>query len=210
MREPSRAALGLLFEIFGRSAIEHIEMDAPRVRSLLSMLEASVNSPRTSSMGRLFDAAAALTGVRAGGGYEGQAAMELEYAADDVADGATYPIVLRDGNPAVADWEPLVRALLHDRKRRVAAGVMSARFHNALTDLAESVAVRVGLPQVVLSGGCFQNLRLVESVRRRLSARGFDVHSPRMYPPNDGGLSLGQVFVAQCRKDSGHVPRHTR
>ncbi len=209
MREPWRSALGLLFEISGRGAVEHVEMEPSRARTLLSMLDARVACPRTSSMGRLFDAVAFLTGVRERAGYEGQAAVELEHAADGVTDRVAYPLLLRPGEPAVADWEPLVRALLRDRARHVPTGVMSARFHDALVDLAESVALRVGLPQVVLSGGCFQNLRLIESVRQRLSARGFDVRSPRKYPPNDGGISLGQLHVAACRRDSGDVPRHT-
>lgn len=200
MREPSRSALGLLYEIFGRSAVEYIEMEESRVRTLLSMLAGAVSCPRTSSMGRLFDVVAALTLVRERAGYEGQAAVELELAADGVTDRTAYPFPLRDGEPAVADWEPLIRALLHDRARGLAAQVMSARFHNALVDLAAAIATRAGVSQVVLAGGCFQNIRLIEAVRERLRARGFAVYTPRMYPPNDGGLSLGQLYVAACRK----------
>ena len=200
MREPSRSALGLLYEIFGRSAVEYIEMEEPRLRTLLSMLAGAVSCPRTSSMGRLFDGVAALTSVRERAGYEGQAAMELEFAADGVTDRTAYPFPLRDGEPAVADWEPLIRALLHDRARGLATQVMSARFHNALVDLAAAIATRAGVSQVVLAGGCFQNIRLIEAVREGLRARGFAVYTPRMYPPNDGGLSLGQLYVAACRK----------
>lgn len=207
MREPSRAALGLLYEVFGRSALEHLPAmeNAPmiedaRAGTLLAMLEAGVSCPRTSSMGRLFDAVAALAGVRAAAGYEGQAATELELAADGVAKPMAYPLPLGGGDPAVADWEPLVHALLQDRLRGLPPAVISARFHNALAELAEAIAARVGLARVVLSGGCFQNLRLVESVRERLSARHFEVYTPRLYPPNDGGISLGQLYVAACRK----------
>ena len=199
MREPSRSALGLLYEVFGRRAAEYVEMEEARVRTLLSMLVGIVNCPRTSSMGRLFDAVAALTGVRGRAGYEGQAAMELEFTADGVSERTAYPFLLRDGEPAVADWEPLIRALLDDRARGLTASAMSARFHNALVDLAEAIATRADLPRVVLAGGCFQNLRLIGSVRERLRARGFDVYTPRMYPPNDGGLSLGQLYVAAHR-----------
>lgn len=208
MREPARAALGLLYEILGTDAGEQVHMDGKHLRALLSMLEAGVSCPRTSSMGRLFDAVAALTGVRGQAGYEGQAAMELEFAADGVTDAGAHPIPLRDGEPAIADWEPLVRALLADCARGVPAPILSARFHDALARLAEDIAVRMDLPQVVLSGGCFQNLRLAGAVRERLSARGFRVFTPRMYPPNDGGLSLGQLYVAACRKESGRVSRH--
>jgi hydrogenase maturation protein HypF len=203
MREPSRSALGLLYEILGQGAVEYVPMADGRRRPLLSMLDGRVNCPRTSSMGRLFDAVAALTGVCDRAGYEGQAAMELEFAADGVADRTAYPILLRDGDPGVADWEPLVHALLDDHTRRCPVGVMSARFHNALVDLAEAIAVRAGVPRVVLTGGCFQNLRLTETVRERLRSRGFDVRTPRLYPPNDGGIALGQLQVAACRQGGG-------
>jgi hydrogenase maturation protein HypF len=76
---------------------------------------------------------------------------------------------------------------------------MAARFHNALVDLAEGIAERAGLSRVVLSGGCFQNARLLASVSERLRARGFEVYAPRLVPPNDGGLSLGQLYVAALR-----------
>jgi len=201
MRDPRRAGLAVLHEVFGRGVGEHLRLEEAPLRTLLSMLETGVNCPRTSSMGRLFDAVAALTGVRERAGYEGQAAMELELVADGVSDRTHYPLVLSDAEPAVADWEPLVRAVLYDRARGLPSSVISARFHNALVDLAEAIAVRVGLAEIVLSGGCFQNLRLADALRERLSARGFEVYSPRMYPPNDGGLSLGQLFVASWREE---------
>lgn len=208
VREPARAALGLLYELSGERAGEHIAMDETRLRPLLSMLHRQVNCPRTSSMGRLFDGVAALIGVRARSGYEGQAAMELEFAAEGVVEASAYSIPLTHGEPAVADWEPLLRAVLRDRARGVPASAISARFHNALAALAESMAALAGVPRVVLSGGCFQNVRLLAALRERLSARGFQVFTPRSYPPNDGGLSLGQLYVAACRKEAGHVPRH--
>jgi hydrogenase maturation protein HypF len=193
--------MGVLYEAFGRDAIEYVDLDARRAGTLLSMLSGGVNCPRTTSMGRLFDAVAALTGVRGRAGFEAQAAMELEFAAEGELDRTAYPLPLRDAEDfVVADWEPLVRALLADRARRVSAAVMSARFHNALVELAEAVAARADVPRVVLTGGCFQNLRLAETVCERLRARGFEVFTPRMYPPNDGGLSLGQLYVAACRR----------
>jgi hydrogenase maturation protein HypF len=161
------------------------------------MLARGINSPRTTSLGRLFDAVAALAGVRSRASFEGQAAMDLEHAAEGVEDHVSYPLPLGEADLAVADWAPLVGALLDDRRRGVSAALMSARFHNALVALAEAIAVRIGLDRVVLSGGCFQNLRLVTSVRQRLEARGFEVYTPRLYPPNDGGISLGQAFVAR-------------
>ncbi|MGZ3461459.1 MAG: Kae1-like domain-containing protein, partial [Archangium sp.] len=212
LREPRRAALGLLHELEGAGAAAHLrEAFAVREAELLvTMLERGLQSPRTTSMGRLFDAVAALSGVRVQAGFEGQAAMALEFAAGD-GESEPYPLPLRDGEPAVADWEPLIRALRSDRERGVPSPLMAARFHAALAVLAESIAVRVGLPRVVLSGGCFQNLRLLRDVHARLCARGFEVFSPRQYPPNDGGLSLGQLAVAAHWYEEAHdVSRHPR
>jgi hydrogenase maturation protein HypF len=169
------------------------------------MLVAGVNCPRTSSMGRLFDAVAALSGVRQRAGYEGQAAMELEFAAGDGA-GAPYPFPLVAGEPLIADWEPLLRALLDDRARRVPAEVVSARFHAALVNLVEAIAEHAGVARIVLTGGCFQNQRLLETGRERLRRRRFAVYVPRLFPPNDGGLSLGQLYVAARREEDRHVP----
>jgi hydrogenase maturation protein HypF len=173
------------------------------------MLARGVNAPWTTSVGRLFDAVAAFTGIRGVAGFEAQAAMAVEFAADAVL-APPYPLPLGPGEPAVADWEPLVRALLHDRVDGVPVDVMAARFHAALAELALAVAVRAALPCVVLSGGCFQNARLAAMVRDRLQANGFEVRTPHRYPPNDGGLSLGQALVARAsRKEGAHVSRHS-
>ncbi len=204
LREPRRAALGLLHVLLGDDAAPHVRELAPAdAVVLLGMLAHGVNSPVTTAMGRLFDAVAALAGVRAAAGFEGQAAMELEFAADGVDDVPPYPLPLGLGTPALVDWAPLVRAVLEDRARGVPSGMISARFHAALVDLAEVVALRVGLPDIVLAGGCFQNLRLTRAIHARLSARGFTVYLPTRYPPNDGAIALGQVMVAAWRAEEG-------
>jgi hydrogenase maturation protein HypF len=204
LREPCRAALGLLHEIFGERATEHVSdaFSSAEMRILLDMLQKDVCVARTTSIGRLFDAVAALTGMRYHASYEGQAATELEFAAGQVEEQGNYTLPLSPGKPAVADWEPLVRAVVRDRNGGVPAPIVAARFHNTLTQLAEQMAERAGLSRVVLTGGCFQNRRLVRTTAERLQARGFEVYTPRRYPPNDGGLSLGQVWVAtRTRKE---------
>ena len=215
VREPRRAALGLLYEVFGADAVAHLgSMFSPAEgRAMVSMIERSVNTPRTTSVGRLFDAVAALSGLATHNQYEGEAAMALEHAAEGAGDQGGYPLPIRAGNPYVADWEPLVRALLRDTARRAPIGVISARFHEAFAGLAESVALRAGLDRVVLSGGCFQNAVLTRRVRDRLVARGLRVYTPGGYPSNDGGLSLGQALVAArwLRRTGGtDVPRGPR
>jgi hydrogenase maturation protein HypF len=212
MREPRRAALGVAYAMGGARPLAAMPRAfAPgEARVLLAMLARGVNAPWTTSVGRLFDAVAALAGIRSAAGFEGQAAMEVEFAAG-TTEAAPYPLPLGDGEPAVADWEPLVRALLEDRAGGVPAGMVAARFHAALAELARAIARRARLPHVVLAGGCFQNARLAGVVRQRLEADGFAVWTPRRYPPNDGGLSLGQALVAAWRgKEEGDVPRDPR
>lgn len=210
-REPRRAALGLLHALGGDAVgtVQSAFTSGERV-VLLRMLDAGVQAPVTTSVGRLFDAVAALLGLCPAPSYEGQAAHAVEVAADGIADAEPYPFRLGAGAPAVADWEPLVRALLADRRRGVPVAVCAARFHAALGALAAAWADRAGLRDVVLGGGCFQNARLTAVVRARLESAGFTVHVPRRYPANDGGIALGQAYVARRRaEEESHVPRHS-
>jgi len=213
VREPRRSALGVLFEIFQDEAAELARhwFTESELDTLLVLLSRSLHSPRSSSMGRLFDAVAALCGLPARISFEAQAAMALEFAADPHEQDA-YPLPLTEGGvseadtPAVADWEPLARAVVEDRAAGVPVGRISARFHNALANLAVAVARRWGGGQVVLSGGCFQNAVLAERVRERLSETGFHVYTHLRVPPGDGGIALGQLAVAARRsKGSCHV-----
>jgi hydrogenase maturation protein HypF len=138
---------------------------------------------------------AALGGLPARVTFEGQAAMALEFAADaNVLD--AYPLPLQVQEPAVLDWEPLVRAILADRISKVPVAVISAKFHNALADAAVAAARMADCPAVVLTGGCFQNALLTNRVRQRLAATGFHVYHHQEVPPGDGGIALGQIWVA--------------
>jgi hydrogenase maturation protein HypF len=212
MREPRRAALGLLHELVGADAAALVPgLDRSSADILVTVLQRRVNAPLTTSMGRLFDAVAALAELRGEPGFEGQAAMAVEFAAGGFVKEPAYPLPLVGNAPAIADWEPLVRALLDDRRRGLLPGQMAARFHAALVDLGAAIAELAGLPRVALSGGCFQNARLRAELTARLVARGFQVYAPRRYPTNDGGLSLGQAWVALRRAEGGaDVPRHSR
>ncbi|WP_437594819.1 carbamoyltransferase HypF [Sorangium sp. So ce1000] len=204
MREPRRSALGLLWELRGEGARDHARawFREAELGPLFSMLARGTGSPRTTSVGRLFDGVAALAGLRGAASFEGQAAMELECLAEAAGEQAGYPLPLRASAPwmpAVLDFGPLIDAVLDDRRDGVPPGVIAARFHAALVDVAEALAAASGLGRVVLAGGCFQNALLAASIRERLAARGMEVYAPRLYPPGDGGLSLGQVFVAARR-----------
>ncbi|MFB0537807.1 MAG: carbamoyltransferase HypF, partial [Anaerolineae bacterium] len=208
VEEPRRTALGVLWEHFGPEAVEWEDLapvaafSSGERRLLRQMLEREVNSPVTSSAGRLFDAVAALVGLRQKVRFEAQAAMMLEYAVDEAVTEA-YPLSILssqfsmpNSQPLVVDWGPLLEALLADLRQGVSVGVMAARFHNALVEGIVAVARTLVVERAALSGGCFQNRILLERAYRRLTEAGTRVYVHQRIPPNDGGIALGQVAVA--------------
>ncbi len=188
--EPRRAAIGLLHEIFGDDIprdLAPVLAFAPDELSVLhAMLRTGVNAPLTSSAGRLFDAVAALLDVRQRCSFEGQAAMELEFALDGCDTDDAY-------DTASEDWEAMIRCIIADLRSGVPAGRIAAKFHNTLAETIVGVARRVGEEKVALSGGCFQNRYLTERTVLRLRDAGFRPYWHQRVPPNDGGIALGQL-----------------
>jgi hydrogenase maturation protein HypF len=172
---------------------------ADEQRVLAHQLETGLGCAPTSSMGRLFDAVAALVDVRQVVAYEAQAAIELEGMSRDTTCGTTtYQFDIDLGRtPAVIDPAPVVAAVIADTRSGVAAGVVGARFHRAVADLIVRLATTVvtDAPTVALSGGVFQNALLLRLALRGLRDKGFDVITHRFVPPNDGGIALGQLLV---------------
>ncbi|MGA3145336.1 MAG: carbamoyltransferase HypF [Verrucomicrobiota bacterium] len=220
VKEPRRTALGLLYEISGDKVFEQkvrregapdggrggcaplAAFSSAELGTLKTMLAKKLNSPVTTSMGRLFDAVASLINLRQQIRFEGQAAMELEFALDGIETEDHYNLSLVTRHPShELDWSPMVEAILADVKKGVSVGTISARFHNALAEGIVAVAKRAGQNRVVLSGGCFQNRYLTERAVRRLSAEGFRPYWHQRVPPNDGGIALGQVVAALRRKE---------
>jgi hydrogenase maturation protein HypF len=173
--------------------------------AVLAMAAKGINSPLTSSAGRLFDAAAALLGVRDTINYEGQAAVELEQLAETLSPGETgaYPAAVEAGVPFTIRGSDLLHALIEDRTARVPAPVIAARFHHGVAALIEAGCLlmreRYDLGTITLSGGVFQNLLLLNATVARLEARGFRVLLHSRVPCNDGGISLGQALVVASR-----------
>jgi hydrogenase maturation protein HypF len=215
IKEPRRVAIGLLHELFGDAVFEMEELApvrafSPQERELLkAMLEKKLNAPVTSSAGRLFDAIASIAGLRQKVRFEGQAAMEMEFALDGVTTDEAYPFDLshcrfekgqsaaRASQPAiVVDWAPMVRGVLSDARSSVPIGNLSAKFHNTLVEAIVAIALRIGEERVVLTGGCFQNKYLTERAVRRLEREGFRAYWHQRVPPNDGGIALGQILAA--------------
>ena len=175
------------------------------LRTLEAMQRAGINSPLTSSCGRLFDAVSALLGLCSEAGYEGQPAIELEACVDaaalDRGDGYAFALT-----PDHIDPAPLWPALLDDLANKVAVGVIAARFHLGLAQAIAAMAQRLTRrdgepwqPRIALSGGVFQNAVLLAELTRRLEVAGYAVLSPARVPANDGGLSLGQAVVAAAQ-----------
>jgi hydrogenase maturation protein HypF len=174
--------------------------------AVVAMAAKGINSPLTSSAGRLFDAAAAILGVRDTINYEGQAAVELEQLAETLtpAEAEAYPARLETGEgPFTIRGSDLLHAVIEDRTGRVPAPVIASRFHHGVAALIEAGCVlmreRYDLGTVALSGGVFQNLLLLNATVARLEARGFRVLLHSRVPCNDGGISLGQAVIAASR-----------
>ncbi|MET0649624.1 MAG: carbamoyltransferase HypF [Pyrinomonadaceae bacterium] len=206
VREPWRMAAVYLHRTFGD---DFLKLNLPFVRkldrrawaTLSSMTKSGTNSPETSSMGRLFDAVAGLLCLRSTVNYEGQAAIELETKADRACVGG-YEFGFDEGG-GVIKAEPVVRAAAEDLLEGLAPETVSAKFHQGVAALIAMVARRVReerrLGRVVLSGGVFQNMLLLERACRALTREGFEVFTHGRVPPNDGGISLGQAAVANAR-----------
>jgi len=180
-------------------------------RIVRQLIERRVNSPLTSSAGRLFDAVAAITGVRNRVTFEGQAAMELEWLATDCRDGGSYPIEFARSTPSdpspclEIDTRPLVRAVVDDVARGADRRRVARRFHSSMAELIVATCARIRretrIERVVLSGGVFCNALLVRLSVARLTARGFQVFTHHLVPPGDGGISLGQLAIAAARSN---------
>ncbi len=222
IREPRRAAAGLCTNWYGEEVLRQRDlapMSAFTVAELSvmhQMLEKQVNAPRTSSVGRLFDGVASIIGLRQRNNFEGQAAMEMEFALAGQSSEQTYRCMLRtadggeaessDGgaikdsqSPLIVDWSPLIKDVWSDSRKNVPPSLMSKKFHNALVEAIIDVGRRAGIKRVILTGGCFQNKYLTDRAVRRLQAEGFQPYWHQRVPPNDGGISLGQIALARLK-----------
>ncbi len=214
IREPWRMAAVYLQQAFGD---EFVRLNLSCVKDMVqrgwptlrAMAATSTNSPETSSMGRLFDAVSSILGVRDFVNYEGQAAIELEGIADrHCAEG--YEFLISPGNVGdVIDARDVIRRAVADMLDGVPAAIVSARFHLSVAQLIVAVAENVRserkLNRVVLSGGVFQNLFLLERTCEMLRTKGFQVIAHSRVPTNDGGISLGQAAVANALIKSGRI-----
>ena len=209
IHEPWRTAVSYLTRHYGQH-LNNLDIpllhsiEARKLQVVQQMIDRQIHSPRASSCGRLFDAVAALAGVRSVVNYEAQAAIEFEMAGHSSADTGLYPFDLTPEGPHwIIGTLPMFQWLLRDIRHQEPVGDISRRFHAGLAatfvELAEKIRQQSTLNRICLSGGCFQNALLLELMREGLRQKSFDVYFHSQVPAGDGGISLGQALVAAHR-----------
>lgn len=203
---PWRMAVSYLFNTFGAGITGPdlpflSRIDRNELRLVRDMLNKGINTPFTSSAGRLFDAVAALTGICSSTSFHAEAPMRLEAAiVTDVQEGH-YDYKISGGE---ISFSPMIKQIVEDIGQGIAAGVISAKFHNTIIELIVEISISIReqekLNKLVLSGGSFQNRYILGKAEKRLEAEGFMVYTPSMIPSNDGGISLGQLLIAAKRR----------
>ena len=209
IQEPWRMAVSHLYRAYGPEYkdlnLPILQDHADKIAVIEQMIEKSINSPLTSSCGRLFDSVAALLGLRHTVSYEGQAAAELEMLLEpENTDSSSYPfeVIKAEGSPLLLPVKPIIIGLVNDLLENIPPKHISRRFHNTLTALFTRVCQEIrdqnNINSVVLSGGVFQNLNLLRQVKTSLEVLSFDVYAHEQVPTNDGGLSLGQAVAGRA------------
>lgn len=197
-REPRKTAFGALCEVFGDEALldnqDFITDLTDQEVALLYQVLQTGKVAKTSSVGRLFDAVSSILGVCQKMSYEGEAAMALESLIEGQTEQGLYSYTIESKTRwHEVNWHPIIKCLMAEAKSDVPRALLSARFHNTLAEIIVAMAQLVGLEQVVLSGGVFQNVYLLERVVQRLKQEEFKVYWPQRLPPNDGCLAIGQM-----------------
>ncbi|MGM0452265.1 MAG: carbamoyltransferase HypF [Thermodesulfobacteriota bacterium] len=212
IKAPWRMGLSYLLDAFGDTFRELdlpflSEIDAGDLDIVCEMVAKEINSPLTSSLGRLFDGVAAIVGISNHVDFEGQAAMALEMHAEDTIDALQrsmcYDYEIMATQPIQIPVKPMIRSVVDDQKQGASVSQMATRFHVTLiylfADLCEQLRKQSGINRVALSGGVFQNALLLNGLSDQLASRGFAVFTNRQVPANDGGICLGQAMVAAAK-----------
>jgi len=208
VRDPWKMAVSYLYSSYGED-LKNLKIDFIRkadkkgLALVMDIIRRNINSPMTSSAGRLFEAVSAIVGVCQKNTYRGQAAMELEgIAADGLDDSYIFEIENKTGE-LIIDWAGIIRAVVKELSEGVPRELISARFHNTIAETIRETSLRLrkiyDISRIALSGGVFQNFYLLRKTREKLHEAGFTVYQNRLVPPNDGGISLGQAVIADAR-----------
>jgi hydrogenase maturation protein HypF len=204
IKEPWRMAISYLHSAFGENVLDLDltlvkQIDRQKIKIIVEMMDKAINCPQTSSLGRLFDAVAAIAGIRQRVNFEGQAAMELEMLAEGHSD-AIYDIQWTSQQPIKIQPQTIIRGIVQDIQNGMSTADISSKFHQTLivlfTEICATIRHQHDLNRVVLSGGCFQNSLLLKGLIGQLKTHDFEVYAHRQVPANDGGIALGQAMVA--------------
>lgn len=195
IKENWRAGVSLLLQAdIEKTAIKKIynDYDVDKIENLVSK---KINSPLTSSMGRLFDGVSSIIGLKQSSAFEGQAAMQLEFAAEDCNTDESYKfeIIKEKENNYIINWKPLIVDIVNDLAVNISQKEIAKKFHNTLVGIILEVCKLSDMKKVALSGGCFQNKLLLEKTLKVLSENDFEVYYQSLIPTNDGGICLGQM-----------------
>jgi hydrogenase maturation protein HypF len=203
IKEPRRVAIALLAEIYGEEllTLEAVLSLSPfklsTIKQLQTMLSHNINSPLTSSAGRLFDGVSSLLNLVQINSFEGEAAMRLEFAAKTSTDNGVYDLPVNFSlTPNVIDWRPMIAAILADISQGVDSAIIARRFHNSTAAVILQIARHYGVTQLLLTGGCFQNSLLIETTADLLHKHDIEVLWHKKIPANDAGICVGQVRAA--------------
>jgi len=206
VKAPWRMAVSYLYAAFGEN-FQNLnlplfqQVGEQKIRFIADMITKKINSPLTSSLGRLFDGVAAIIGLCNHISFEGQATMNLEMIAADRVE-KSYNYDLKCQETCLILWQPLIRGVVQDMQKGVSAAIISAKFHATVTkmfcEVCEIIRKRSDVNRVALSGGVFQNTLLLTGVMRLLQKKDFLVYTHQITPCNDGGLSLGQALIANA------------
>jgi hydrogenase maturation protein HypF len=212
IREPWRMAISYIQSCNGIDKDVTGELFPNRSKDteiIVQMIERKINSPLTSSCGRLFDAVAAILGIREEVNYEGQAAILLEAKAQAHHENHTPNIgefnLSKNNNITVIDAEEIINRIIHLKLKGTSVQSLASAFHKRLIDIFVQIACRIyeekKIKNVVLSGGCFQNMILLQGLANALEKKGFKVYCNEQVPVNDGGISLGQAYWGMYNGD---------
>jgi hydrogenase maturation protein HypF len=221
IRNPARIALAQLWQagMEWDTSLQSVQaLCAEERMSIHSQLVYKINTPLTSSMGRLFDGIASIVGVCQNANYEAQAAIELEALVDlnerkayefDYKPDLSNILPSMGQAPILIDPIPLVKSVIHDLRQGASQGMIAARFHNGVAEMVCKISMTIrnmtGFNTVALSGGVWQNMTLLNKTTKRLGENGFEVLTHHQVPTNDGGLALGQIMVAAANIIAGNI-----
>lgn len=203
MQAPARSAFGMATKIAERTPhcspeiLDRLPYDQQTQAIYKEMINKRINTPMCSSVGRIFDAVAAILGLCSENRFEGEAAMAVQFAGERTETGDAYEMPLNEAcSPKFIDWRPMLSSMLREATVTGDVSLIARKFHNTLANTVVACAIHFDRENIILSGGCFQNRLLLETTIARLSKAGFRPIWPQTVPPNDGGLALGQIHGA--------------